>query len=164
MKNNSITQITLKSNEELIKRTKQHTTKNFYMLGRETLVNKADKGQKADWQFEGIDFIDTMVNLSSKEQRVVKLIKDCIKWDKAINSYNYIAHLPPDSVEFDPAADDSMAFNTFQKAFGTMFKKDLIRRVSRHHYMFNPEFFLITGEQASYFIGKWNESKRYEGA
>lgn len=157
----SITQITLKSNEELIKRTKQHTAKNFYMVGRETLVNKAEKGKKPDWQMEGIDFIDTMIKLNSKEQRIVKLLKDNIKWDKSINSYNYIAHLPPDSVEFDPNVNDTIMYNTFQKAFGSMFKKDLIRRVSRHHYMFNPEFFIITGEQTAYFKNKWHESKRY---
>ena len=132
------------------------------MVGRQTLVNKAKKGSKPDWHFEGIDFIDTMVNLNSKEQRLVKLLKDNIHWDKSINSYNYIAHLPPDSVEFDPAAHDSIAFNTFQKAFGTMYKKDLIRRVSRHNYMLNPAFFIISGEQKSFFEGKWNESKPYK--
>lgn len=161
MSKSSITQISLNSNEELIKRTKQVQKRKFYMVGKEALVNKADKGQKADWQFEGIDFIDVMVSLSSREQRIVKLIKDCIKWDKTMNSYNYIVRLEPDSVEFDPDVEDYIPYSTFQKGFATLHKQDLVRRVSRHHYMFNPDFFIPTGELVAHFDIKWNESKKH---
>ena len=161
MSKGSITQISLKSNEELVKRTKQTQTRKFYMVGKEALVNKASKGEKADWQWEGIDFIDVMVSLSSREQRIIKLIKDCIKWDKKINSFNYIVCLEPDSVEFDPAVENYIPYSTFQKGFATLFKQDLVRRVSRHHYMFNPDFFIPTGELVAHFDIKWNKSRKY---
>ena len=162
MSKETITQISLKANEELIKRTKREQHRSFYMVGREALVNKAGPGEKPEWVQEGIDFIDTIVAVSSKERSVIKLLKDNMRWDKELNSINYIAYLPPDSVEFDTSLPNTMAFNTFQKAFGLLFAKDLVRRVTRHHYMFNPAFFIIAGEQKSYFEGKWNESKQYK--
>ena len=105
-----------------------------------------------------IDFIDALVAMSSKEQSVVKLIKDGIKWDPTLNSLNYIVELAPDSVHFNTELQGSMSYNTFLKGYGLLFKKDLVRRVSRNRYMFNPEFFVITGEAQLYFDQKWNEA------
>lgn len=156
-----ITQVTLKSNEELIKRTKQQRRRSFYMVGKQALINKSEKGQKPDWQWEGIDFIDTFAAMTKREQQIVRLVKNCIKWDKSINSLSYIVNLPPDSVEFDPAADDSMVYSSFIKGYGLLHKKDLLRRVSKHRYMFNPEFFVPTGELAAHYEIVWNESKRH---
>ena len=158
MSKGSITQISLKSNEELVKRTKQTQTRKFYMVGKEALVNKASKGEKADWQWEGIDFIDVMVSLSSREQRVIKLIKDCIKWDPTINSLNYIVELAPDSVHFNPDVDGTITYRMFLDGYGLLFKKDFVRRISKNRYMFNPEFFVIVGEAQLYFDLKWQEA------
>ena len=105
-----------------------------------------------------IDFIDALVAMSSREQKVVKLIKDYIKWDPELNSLNYIVELAPDSVHFNTEVQDSMDYNSFLKGYSLLFKKDLVRRVSRNRYMFNPEFFVITGEAQLYFDQKWNES------
>ena len=154
-----INQISLKANEELIKRTKQRSPRYFHMVGREQLVNIAPEGAKTkEWKMQGIDFIDAFVAMSSKEQSVVKLIKDGIKWDPDLNSLNYIVELAPDSVHFNTELQGSMSYNTFLKGYGLLFKKDLVRRVSRNRYMFNPEFFVITGEAQLYFDQKWNES------
>ena len=154
-----INQISLKANEELIKRTKQRSQRYFHMVGREQLVDISPVGSsKKEWKMQGIDFIDAFVAMSSKEQSVVKLIKDGIKWDPTLNSLNYIVELAPDSVHFNTELQGSMSYNTFLKGYSLLFKKDLVRRVSRNRYMFNPEFFVITGEAQLYFDQKWNES------
>ena len=154
-----INQISLKANEELIKRTKQRSPRYFHMVGREQLVNIAPEGAKTkEWRMKGIDFIDAFVAMSSREQKVVKLIKDCIKWDPTLNSLNYIVELAPDSVHFNEDLEGSMSYSVFLKGYGLLFKKDLVRRVSRNRYMFNPEFFVIVGEAQLYFDQKWNEA------
>jgi len=130
------------------------------MVGREQLVDISTKGSiKKEWQMQGIDFIDAFTAMSSKEQKVVKLIKDCIKWDPNINSLNYVVELAPESVHFDPKIDGTMTYNIFLKGYGLLFKKNLVRRVSKNMYMFNPEFFVITGDAQLYFDIKWYESK-----
>ena len=154
-----INQISLKANEELIKRTKQRSQRYFHMVGREQLVDISPVGSsKKEWKMQGIDFIDAFVAMSSREQKVVKLIKDCIKWDPTLNSLNYIVELAPDSVHFNTEVQDSMDYNSFLKGYNLLFKKDLVRRVSRNRYMFNPEFFVIVGEAQLYFDLKWQEA------
>ena len=159
MSKGSVTQISLKANEELIKRTKQTRRRHFYMVGKEALVNIADKGTKPEWQYEGIDFIDTIVSVSNNERTVIKIIKDHIRWDKNMNSFNYVVELTPESVEFNPEAEGSIKYETFLKGFNLLFKRDLVRRISRHKYMFNPEFFIISGELASHFEVLWTQAK-----
>lgn len=159
MSKQSIVQVTLKANEELIKRTKQQQRRSFYMVGKERWVNLATDGAKPDWQYEGIDFIDAFAAMSKREQSVTKLIKDCIKWDKELNSFNYIVELTTDSVHFNENLTDAMPYNTFLKGFQLLFKKDLVRRIKRNHYMFNPDFFIPSGENSAYFTMAWNESK-----
>ena len=115
-------------------------------------------------QFEyyilGIDFIDAFAAMSKREQAITKLIKDCIKWDPTINSFNYLVELSPDSIHFNESATDSMPYNTFLKGFGLLAKKDLVRRIKRNHYMFNPDFFIPSGEQSHYFELLWAQSKQ----
>lgn len=159
----SITQITLKANEELVKRTKQRMQRYFHMVGREQLVDIAPKGAlKKEWRMEGIDFIDQFVAMSKREQQVVKLVKDCIKWDATMGCLNYVVELKPDSVHFDPKVEDYMPYNTFLKGYNLLFKKDLMRRISSNRYMFNPEFFVITGDAQLHFDILWQESKAYK--
>jgi hypothetical protein len=162
MSDGSITQITLKANEEIIKRTRQKRRGNFYMVGKESYVNISEMGKKPEYQYEGIDFIDQVVAMSNNERTVMKLIKDDIRWDKAINSYGFIVKLPPESLAFDQTVDDSMLYSTFLKGFKLLHKKDLARRVRKGEYMFNPEFFILTGEQVPYFQRLWDESKPYK--
>lgn len=164
MKTQSIVQISLKANEELIKRTKQQNRRSFYMVGKERWVNLASEGDKPDWKYEGIDFIDAFAAMSKREQSIVKLIKDCIKWEPTINSFNYLVELSPESVHFDETAIDSMPYNTFLKGFGLLAKKDLVRRIKRNHYMFNPDFFIISGEQTHYFELLWSQSKPHSSS
>ncbi len=154
-----INQISLKANEELIKRTKQRSQRYFHMVGREQLVDISPVGSsKKEWKMQGIDFIDAFVAMSSREQKVVKLIKDCIKWDPTLNSLNYIVELAPYSVHFNEDLEGSMSYSVFLKGYSLLFKKDLVRRVSRNRYMFNPEFFVIVGEAQLYFDLKWQEA------
>lgn len=114
-------------------------------------------------QFEywaiGIDFIDVVTRISNNERTVIKFIKDSITWDKELHSFNYIATLAPDSAFFDPAAQGSIKYETFLKGFNLLCKEDLVRRVRRHQYMFNPDFFIPSGEQVAYFERIWAESK-----
>lgn len=159
MSKQSIVQLTLKANEEIIKRTKQKQRRSFYMVGKQTWTNLAEKGQKPDWQFEGIDFIDAFAAMSKREQTIVRLMKDCIKWSTELNSFNYIVELCPDSIHFNTAAEDTIPYESFLKGFNLLYKKDLVRRVRRHNYMFNPDFFVPSGEQVTYFEQKWAESK-----
>ena len=105
-----------------------------------------------------IDFIDAFVAMSSKEQKVVKLIKDCIKWDPTINSLNYIVELAPDSVHFNPDVEGTITYRMFLDGYSALFKKDFVRRISKNRYMFNPEFFVIVGEAQLYFDLKWQEA------
>ena len=154
-----INQISLKANEELIKRTKQRSPRYFHMVGREQLVDISPVGSsKKEWKMQGIDFIDAFVAMSSREQKVVKLIKDCIKWDPDLHSLNYIVELAPDSVHFNEDLEGSMSYSVFLKGYGLLFKKDFVRRISRNRYMFNPEFFVIVGEAQLYFDLKWQEA------
>jgi len=155
-----ITQVSLKAGESLIKRTKQDTGGSFYMVGKQNYRNLSKIKGKPDWQFEGIDFIDELVHMSSTERTVVKFMKDEIRWDKELHSFTYIVELSPDSVHFNPDALDSIKYETFLKGFNLLHQKDLVRRVKRHHYMFNPEFLIITGEQASAFKLQWSQSKQ----
>jgi hypothetical protein len=159
MGNGSITHISLKANEELIKRTKQKSTRRFWMVGKESFINKAEKGKPADWVYEGIDFISTFAAMSKREQTLVVLFKDNILWDKVLNTYQYAIKFTPDDVCFDQNVDDFMAYNSFLKAFGLLYKKDLMRRVLKSTYMLNPEFFPPVGEQSPYFQRLWDESK-----
>jgi len=162
MSNNIINQISLKANEELVKRTKQRHARYFHMVGREQLVNVAPKGNtKKEWRMEGIDFIDAVVAMSAKEQKVVKLIKDCIKWSTEMGSLDYIVELSPDSVHFNPDVDGTMTYNMFLKGYGLLFKKDLVRRISKSRYMFNPEFFVITGDAQLHFDVVWQQAPAY---
>jgi hypothetical protein len=159
MKNGSITQISLRANEELVKRTKIDTKRSFYMVGKQRLINKSNIKSKPDWQFEGIDFIDEMVNMTTNEQTIVKFMKDEIRWDKEANTYQYVVSFPPDSVYFNPEAHGSIKYETFLKGFSLLHQKDLVRRVKKHHYMFNPNFFIPTGEQSAAFGLLWVQSK-----
>ena len=161
MNNGSITQISLKANEELIKRTKQTRRRHFYMVGKEALVNISDNPRKPEWRFEGIDFIDTIVAMSSNERTVIKIIKDNIRWDKSLNSFNYIATIEPGAVEFNPAVDGSIKYETFLKGYTQLFKKDLARRISKHRYMFNPDFFILSGELSGHFELQWAQAKSH---
>ena len=129
------------------------------MLGKEQYVNVAEPGKKADWQYRGIDFIDVVTRISNNERTIIRIMKDSMKWNKELNSYNYVVELQPDSVHFDPNAHDSIKYETFLKGFNLLYKQDLMRRVKRHHYMFNPDFFLPVGEQQAYFERMWAESK-----
>ena len=159
MSNKSITQISLKANEELIKRTKQRAGRYFHMVGREQLVNIAPEGAtKKEWRMEGIDFIDAMVAMTSREQKLIKLMKDGILWDKNLNGLNYVVELAPDSIHFNPEVYESMPYNTFLKGYGLLFKKDLMRRVGRNKYMLNPEFFVTTGEASLHFDLIWQSA------
>lgn len=161
MDKQSIVQVTLKANEELIKRTKQKSKRSFYMVGKESWINIAEKGQKADWQFSGIDFIEVFAAMSKREQAVVVLLKNNILWNKEMNSLNFIIELSPENTWFNPEAHNYMPYNTFLKGFNLLYKKDLVRRVRRHQYMFNPEFLIPSGEQSAYFEQIWAESKSY---
>lgn len=109
----------------------------------------------------GIDFIDVITRISNNERTVIKFMKDAIKWDKEMNSFNYIVKFDPDSAFFDPAVHESIKYETFLKGFNLLYKEDLVRRTSRYHYMFNPELFMPSGEQSAYFERIWSESKSY---
>jgi hypothetical protein len=161
MSEQSITQITLRADEELIKRTKQKRSGSFYMVGKESYVNVSETN-KPDWQYKGIDFIDAVVSMSSNERTVVKLMKDGILWSKELNSYNFVVPLAPESLAFNPEVDESIQYATFLKGFKLLHKKDYVRRIRKCEYMFNPEFFILTGEQIPYFQRLWNESKPHK--
>lgn len=163
MSKQSIVQINLKANEEIIKRTKQKPRRSFYMLGKESWVNVAETGKKAEWQHEGIDFIDEIAIMTPNEIQIIKLIKDKIKWDNGRNTFMYIVTIVPDSGIFN--SDSShyiMEYSTFLKGFRILFKKNFLRRISKNKYMFNPEFFIVTGEQTMYFELAWTEAKQYK--
>ena len=156
------TVVTLKANEELIKRTKQNTKRSFYMVGKEQYVNHAGKGEKPEWELRGLDFIKLFRQMTSAEQHVVDLMKDCFKYNAEYNSYEYVVELTQDSIYFDEEFPDSMKYTSFRKAYNLLFKKDLMRKIKRNHYMLNPDFFCIGGEQAAFFERIWAESKQYE--
>ena len=160
MSKQSVTQLTLKANEYLVKHTKQKSNKAFYMVGKEQWMNLADKGQEPDWKYSGIDFIDEFAAMSKREQSVVKFLKDQIKWDSQLECFNSLITLPADSPEFEMA---DIPYEVFLKGYQLLFKKDLVRRVSRGVYMFNPDFILPTGE-VTYFKMKWSESKQHPDA
>ena len=162
MSKGSVTQISLKANEELIKRTKQRPNRSFYMLGKESWKNSARANEKAEWCYEGIDFIDEIVAMTNNERIVIKILKDNIRWDKEHNTYMYIVLMEPDAMYF--VKDDAnylMTYATFLKGYQLLFKKDLVRRVSKHRYMMNPEFFIVNGEQSLHFELAWSNAKSF---
>lgn len=161
MSGQSITQISLKANEELVKRTKQRTKRSFYMVGKEHWVDRNLTGKgKPNWQLEGIDFLTTFTHLSKVEQLIICIIKDAIKWNTEVNSYIYIVELDQYSLVFDKSTTlYVMAYKSFLKGFQLLFQRDLVRRTGRNHYMMNPEFFIIHGEQSLYFGQAWSQAK-----
>jgi len=161
MKTQSITQISLKANEELVKRTKLKSRKGFWMIGKETYRNLAEKGQKPDWQYEGLDFINVFVTLTKREQNTVKFLKDNIRYNTDLGVFNFIIPVSPTMDAF--LLDGAMSYNVFLKGFQGLYKRDLARRVSTNHYMLNPEFFIPSGEQALFQM-KWDEAKRHPDA
>jgi len=162
MNSGSIIQIGLKANEELIKRTKQSQNSSFYMVGRERPVNIAPEGKQKEWEMQGMDGIDALLAMSSREGAVVKLIKDNTRWSKEANGFMYAVELTPESVHFQDGVIGSMEYNSFLKGYGLLFKKDLVRRVRRNTYMFNPEFFNLSGETKAHFQIVWNEAPAYK--
>jgi hypothetical protein len=162
MNSGSIVQVSLKANEELIKRTKQTQTRAFHMIGKESYKDIAPEGKKKDWQMQGIDGIDALLAMSSREGAVVKLIKDNTRWDKQLNGFIYAVELAPESVHFQTDLVGSMDYNSFLKGYNALFKKDLVRRVRRNTYMFNPEFFLLSGETQTYFQMLWADAPAYK--
>ncbi len=106
-----------------------------------------------------MDFIDTFIRMSNIERYIVKLMKDNFKWDKELNSFNYEVSLTPDSVHFDESITDPIKYETFLKGYSVLFKKDLMRRTKRYHYMLNPAFFVPAGEASTYFELLWSRSK-----
>ena len=162
MSKDSIVQLSLKANEELVKRTKQKQSQKFYMLGAETLVNRADKGEKANWEMVGMNSIEKLINMSKREQAIIGLMIRNITWDKNLHSLNYVVELTPDSVDFDKRVDKYMAYSSFLKGFASLHAEDIMRRVSKHKYMLNPQFLIPTGELAPRYRLIWDESKMHK--
>ena len=162
MSNGIINQISLKANEELVKRTKQQHRRNFYMVGKRGWVNISNNPKKPDWQEEGVDFISELVRMSSAEQKVVELMKDNFTWNKEFHSFMFEVTLPGNHIAFNKELPDTMAYSTFLKAFKLLHKKDLMRRTGKHKYMLNPKFFLLTGEQIMYFQNIWDQAKPFQ--
>ena len=161
MRNQIITQITLKANEELVKRTRKKPKRSFYMVGKKTYVQAENASGGSSWQYKGIDFIDVITLISNNERTVIRIIKDHIKWDKERNSYDFVVHLSKDADCFkEEYSTFEIKYETFLRGFSLLCKQDLVRRVKKDHYMFNPEFFIPTGELTSHFELVWAESPR----
>lgn len=158
MSKQSITQISLKANEELVKKTKRQWTKGFWMVGKQTWV-ETDKATK-QWELEGMDFLDVFYRLGQREQRVVMLLKDGIKWDNTIGCFNFVVPVTKDSDLFE-SMYNGLRYDEFLRGYQTLHKQDLVRRVSSGKYMMNPEFFVPSNEQAM-FAKFWSEAKQHK--
>ena len=134
------------------------------MVGKQAWTNISPEGTKAEWQYEGIDFIDVFSAMTNNERFIIRIMKNSFRWDKAMNSYDYVVKLTADSANFDPACDDQIPYRSFLESYQTLFRQDIVRRVRRGHYMMNPAFLHITGEQIPYFERIWAESKRHPDA
>jgi len=159
MHNHSIVQITLGKDETLHKRGKPKPTRGFYMMGAERLINQAPKGAKPDYQFVGMNSIERLIFMSKREQLIIRLMINNIRWNKERNSMEYVIELTPDSIEFDSRANDTMPYSSFLKGFALLHAGDIMRRISKHKYMLNPDFLLPTGELAAHYRIVWQEAK-----
>lgn len=120
-------------------------------------MNKANSNEAPIWEETGIDFINEFYNMNKVEQTIVTIMKDLFKWDKELNSFNYEVSVQPNSIELL----ERMKYETFLKGYNTLFKRDLMRRTKRHHYMLNPAFFIPTGEASTYFELLWSRSTQH---
>ena len=155
----SIINFNLKANEVIVKRSKIKQHKGYYMVGKQTWVNVAPKEEKPSYELKGIDFIDIFTSISKREQRVVKLVKDHIRWNDDKTALLFEVNLSPDSLAFSPKIDDYTAYDVFLKGYNALFKKDLMRRTKQHHYMLTPEFLLPSGALDTYYTILWSESR-----
>ena len=131
------------------------------MMGAERVVNKAPKGTKPDYQLTGMNSIERLILMSKREQLIIRLMINNIKWVKDINSLQHVVELKPDSVDFNPAVIDYMPYSSFLKGFALLHAGDIMRRVSKHKYMLNPNFFIPTGPLAPHFRLIWQEAKQH---
>jgi len=161
MNDKNITQITLKSGEYIKKYSDRQNQTPYQMVGRKRWVNMAPKTKQPDWKEEGIDFIEVFAGLSKREQKVIILMKRNYRWDAETHSYDYIVELALDSVEFETA--ELLPYDSFLKGYKALFKKDLMRRVSKGKYMLNPEF-LLPSTNSEYYKMKWGECPRHKDA
>ena len=160
MSDKSIVQITLKAGESVTKHGKPKLTQGFYMMGAERVINKAPKGTKPDYQLTGMNSIERLILMSKREQLIIRLMINNIKWVKDINSLQHVVELKPDSVDFNPAVIDYMPYSSFLKGFALLHAGDIMRRVAKHKYMLNPNFFIPTGPLAPHFRLIWQEAKQ----
>ena len=153
----SISQINLKSNEELIKRTKRKNGNAFWMVSKQSWseVDMEDRTCAYDkYKQQGIDFIVEFEKMSKAEQKTVVLVKELIKWDPNQMNYNYEVEINPET-SMDVIA---IEHKTFLKAFRLLRTKGLMRRTRKNHYMLNPDFF-IPSKDYNLFLHIWNEAK-----
>ena len=158
----SITQLTLKANQTINVVNHNKTYGSFYMIGKVKWTNVAPKNATPKWESEGIDFIDMLTGFNKQEIYLLKIMKDRFKYDPLIKSPNYAAVVLPTDIEFNKDSGHYlMAYNQFIRAFNKMHKKDLIRRCKKNTYLFNPKFFIYSGNEiaSNQFKKMWEASK-----
>ena len=158
----SIVQLSLKSNQTINIINHDKTYGSFYMIGKVKWTNTAPKNSVPKWQSEGIDFVDMLTTFNKQEIYLLKIMKDRFKYNPVIKSPNYAALVLPTDIEFNKDSGHYlMDYNQFIRAYNKMHKKDLIRRCKKHTYLFNPEFFIYSGNEvtANRFKQMWKTSK-----
>ena len=140
--------ISLKANEELIKRTKRKSSKGFWMISKQSWKKVEHK-----WEQEGIDFIDELVAMSKREQQVIALVKNNVRYDEEEAYYDYVVTINEGICEIA-----EMNYQSFLKGFRLLKTKGFMKRVKKDRYMLNPDFF-IPSKEYQLFLHIWNETE-----
>jgi len=161
MAEKSISQISLSSNQSLRIVEDEKQTQRFLMMGLENYKNVSKNKSKPEYELTGMNSIERLIFMSKREQLIIRLMINSIKWDKELKSMQYEVELSPDSVEFDKAAHDTMPYSSFLKGFALLHAGDIMRRTSKHKYMLNPDFLIYGGTLASHFRLMWHAAKQH---
>lgn len=154
----SIVQVTLKSNQTFKVNTQKRQNKPYWMVGKEQWMNlEMNKSKKPDWQYSGIDFLNEFAAMSAGERTVVLMMKDLIKWDTELQTYNLVVTVTED---LPICEQHNTTYEMFLKSYRKLFQKDLVRRVSKGKYMFNPEF-LLPSSEGPIWVLQWNGAKQH---
>jgi len=138
----TIASVTLNKGEELYKRTSLDKQPNFIKVGANMKKNK--HGIKA------IDLLREMDNMTSAERKVLLEIKDRMEYDPYTGQINFV-------VKYIPETEQEK--RQLQKTYPLLWRRDLVRRVKKSHYMINPNA-LITSYKLQ--IKVWENLKQYQ--
>ena len=126
--------------------TKQKATPAFFMVGNGNLNRKLDKRNRP------MDLIKLMANMSSSELYVVLQLRTNL-YPEEVKQLDGTTKLRTTcKVDFALKNLTSADKRKFQRGFKLLREKDIVRRIKRSSFMFNPNFMIPSDYESEYFF------------